>query len=156
MKTGTGRNLTMLCGDKSIYHAQTHTYTITPEYEEWETKDTTGPNHELKKVAFSASVDGLACIREASDTSVNALDTPDMIATALRGETVDVVVKLAIDGTTPKDYAVKCVIDSFEVSEQVGAKATYKASLKGFGMQEMPSTPASQKASSTPASGSTK
>ena len=40
MKTGKGRNLTMMCADKSVYHAQTHTFTITPEFEEWETKDT--------------------------------------------------------------------------------------------------------------------
>lgn len=141
MKTGTGRNLTMLCGNKSVYHAQTHTFTITPEHEEWETKDTEGPNYELKKVAFAASVDGLACVRESADVATTALDTPDMIAAVLSGQTVDVVAKLAIDGGAPKEYAVKCIIESFEVSEAVGAKATYKASLKGFGLKEMPAAP---------------
>lgn len=62
MKTGTGRNLSILCADKSIYHAQTHTYTFTPEFEEWETKDTAGPEQEFKKTAFTASVDGLLCL----------------------------------------------------------------------------------------------
>ena len=46
MKTGKGRSLTMLCADKSVYHAQTHTFTIAPEYEEWETKDTKGPGYD--------------------------------------------------------------------------------------------------------------
>ena len=111
MKTGKGRSLTMLCADKSVYHAQTHTFTITPEYEEWETKDTKGPEYELSKVGFTASVDGLACVRESAGEPANAHDTPDMIAQAMKGQTVDVVVKLAIEGTTEKSYTCKCVID---------------------------------------------
>lgn len=131
MKTGKGRSLTMLCADKSVYHAQTHTFTITPEYEEWETKDT---EYELSKVGFTASVDGLACVRESAGEPANAHDTPDMIAQTMKGQTVDVVVKLDIEGTTEKSYTCKCVIDSFEVSETVAQKATYKASFKGYGL----------------------
>lgn len=144
MKTGTGRNLSILCADKSIYHAQTHTYTFTPEFEEWETKDTEGPEQEFKKTAFSASVDGLLCVRESSDTASagSAMDTPDMIASTLKGQAVDVVAKIALDGVTAKEYAVKCIIESFEVSEQVGAKATYKATLKGYNPKEMSVSPA--------------
>lgn len=134
MKTGKGRSLTMLCADKSIYHAQTHTYTISPQYEEWETKDTKGPEYELSKVAFTASVDGLACVKESDGDPVDAHDTPDMIAQAMQGQAVDVVAKLAIEGTTEKSYTCKCVIDSFEVSETVAQKATYKASFKGYGL----------------------
>lgn len=137
MKTGKGRSLTMLCADKSVYHAQTHTFTITPEYEEWETKDTKdtkGPEYELSKVGFTASVDGLACVRESAGEPAGAHDTPDMIAQSVKGQTVDVVVKLAIDGTTEKSYTCKCVAGSFEVSETVGQKATYKASFKGYGL----------------------
>lgn len=100
MKTGKGRSLTMLCADKSIYHAQTHTYTISPQYEEWETKDTKGPEYELSKVAFTASVDGLACVKESDGDPADAHDTPDMIAQAMKGQAVDVVAKLAIEGTT--------------------------------------------------------
>lgn len=137
MKTGTGRNLTMLCADKSVYHAQTHTFTITPEYEEWETKDTVGPEFELSKVGFAASVDGLVCVR-AVEEQASSLDTPDMIAQALTGQSVDVVVRLALTGTTPKSYTTKCVIESFEVSEVVAQKATYKASFKGYGLTPMP------------------
>ena len=134
MKTGKGRNLTMLCADKSVYHAKTHTYTITPEYEEWETKDTKGPEYELSKVAFAASVDGLVCVRESDGDPADAHDTPDMIAMAMQGLAVDIVAKLAIEGTTEESYTCKCVIDSFEVSETVGTKATYKASFKGYGL----------------------
>lgn len=100
MKTGKGRSLTMLCADKSVYHAQTHTFTIAPEYEEWETKDTKGPEYELSKVAFTASVDGLACVKESDGDPADAHDTPDMIAQAMQGQAVDVVAKLAIEGTT--------------------------------------------------------
>lgn len=149
MKTGTGRNLSILCADKSIYHAQTHTYTFTPEFEEWETKDTDGPMQEFKKVAFTASVDGLACVRESSDVT-GALDTPDMIASTLKGQMVDVVAKIALDGVTAKEYAVKCVIESFEVSEQVGTKATYKASLKGYNPKEMGAAEAASASVKTP------
>lgn len=145
MKTGTGRNLTMLCADKSVYHAQTHSFTITPEFEEWETKDTSGKEFELKNVAFAASVDGLVCVREGAD-SAGTLDTPDMIAQTLTGQAVDVVARLAITGTTPKEYTTRCVVESFEVSEAVGAKATYRASLKGYGLTLMSSAKASASA----------
>lgn len=134
MKTGKGRNLTMLCADKSVYHAQTHTYTISPDYEEWETKDTKGPEYEVKKVAFTASVDGLVCVKESDGDPADAHDTPDMIAMAMQGQTVDIVAKLAIEGTTERSYTCKCVVDTFEVSETVGSKATYKASFKGYGL----------------------
>lgn len=134
MKTGKGRNLTMMCANKSVYHAQTHTFTISPEFEEWETKDTSGPEFELSKVAFTASVDGLVCVRESGVDPADANDTPDMIAQAMRGQSVDLVVKLAIEGTTEKSYTCKCVIDNFEVSETVPQKATYKASFKGYGL----------------------
>ena len=134
MKTGKGRSLTMMCADKSVYHAQTHTFTITPEFEEWETKDTSGTQFELSKVSFAASVDGLVCVRESDSGSGQEFDTPDMIAQAMKGQTVKVMVKLAIDGTTPKSYSTDCVIDSFEVSETVAQKATYKASFKGYGL----------------------
>ena len=137
MKTGNGRNLTMLAADKSVYHAQTHTFTITPEFEEWETKDTDGKEYELTNVAFTASVDGLVCIREgeAADGETDALDTPDMIAQALTGQEVDIIARIAIAGTTPRDYTTKCVIESFEVSESVAQKATYRASFKGYGLK---------------------
>ena len=115
MKTGNGRNLTMLAADKSVYHAQTHTFTITPEFEEWETKDTDGKEYELTNVAFTASV--------------------DMIAQALTGQEVDIIARIAIAGTTPRDYTTKCVIESFEVSESVAQKATYRASFKGYGLK---------------------
>lgn len=137
MKTGNGRNLTMLAADKSVYHAQTHTFTITPEFEEWETKDTDGKEYELTNVAFTASVDGLVCIREGTGEGAgdNALDTPDMIAQALTGQEVDIIARIAIEGTTARDYTTKCVIDSFEVSESVAQKATYRASFKGYGLK---------------------
>ena len=107
MKTGNGRSLTMLCANKSVYHAQTHTFTISPEFEEWETKDTKG-----KEFA-----------------------PPDMLAEAITGTSVDLSVRLAIPGTTEKEYTTKCVVESFEVSETVSEKATYKASFKGYGLE---------------------
>lgn len=137
MKTGKGRNLTMLCADKSVYHAKTHTYTISPEYEEWETKDTKGPQYEFVKAAFTSSVDGLVCVKESDGDPADAHDTPDMIAMAMTGQVVDVVAKLAIEGTAEHTYGCKCVIDSFEVSETVGSKATYKASFKGYGLTNL-------------------
>lgn len=136
MKTGNGRSLTMLCANKSVYHAQTHTFTITPEFEEWETKDTTGKQFELKNVAFSASVDGLACVREGADKT-ESLDTPDLIAQAITGTAVDLIVRLALPGTVTKEYTTKCVVESFEVSESVSEKVTYKASFKGYGLEEV-------------------
>ena len=134
MKTGNGRSLTMLCAIKSVYHAQTHTFTISPEFEEWETKDTKGKEFELKNVAFTASVDGLVCVREGAEPA-DTLDTPDMIAQAITGTSVDLIVRLAIPGTTEKEYTTKCVVESFEVSETVSEKATYKASFKGYGLE---------------------
>lgn len=136
MKTGNGRSLTMLCANKSVYHAQTHTFTISPEFEEWETKDTAGKEFELKNLAFSASADGIVCVRDTSESGDN-LDTPDMIAQTISGQAVDVVVELALPGTTAKKYTTKCVVESFEVSEAVSEKATYKASFKGYGLSLM-------------------
>lgn len=135
MKTGSGRSLTMMCADKSVYHAQTHTFTITPEFEEWETKDTEGPEFELSKVSFSASVDGLVCVRESAGEPANTLDTPDMIAQALTGQAVDIIAKIALEGATEKSYTTRCVVESFEVSETVAQKATYRASFKGYGLK---------------------
>lgn len=135
MKTGTGRSLTMMCADKSVYHAQTHTFTITPEFEEWETKDTGGPKFELSKVSFTASVDGLVCVSDSTGGPEDSLDTPDMIAQTMTGQPVDIVAKIAIEGATEKSYATECVVESFEVSETVAQKATYRASFKGYGLK---------------------
>ena len=73
-------------------------------------------------------------MKESDGDPADAHDTPDMIAMAMRGQTVDIVAKLAIEGTTEKSYTCKCVIDNFEVSETVAQKATYKASFKGYGL----------------------
>lgn len=136
MKTTRGRQLTLLMADKSVYHADSHTLSIQPEFETWETKDTDGEQYELSKVRFTVSVNGLVCVKETSDSSVEAHDTPDMIAQAVKGTPVTIVSKLEIDGTTPCIYTGEAVIESFDVEETVAKKATYKASLKGCGLKK--------------------
>lgn len=129
--------MTLLMADKSVYHADSHTLSIQPEFETWETKDTDGEQYELSKVRFTVSVNGLVCVKETSDSSIEAHDTPDMIAQAVKGTSVTIVTKLAIDGTTPCAYTGEAVIESFDVEESVAKKATYKASLKGCGLKKM-------------------
>lgn len=136
MKTTKGRQLTVLMQDKSVYHADSHTLSIQPEFETWETKDTEGEEYELSRVRYTVSVNGLVCVKETND-STDAHDTPDMIAQALAGAPVTITTKIAIDGTAPCVYTGKAVIESFDVEESVAKKATYKASFKGCGLTKL-------------------
>ena len=83
-------------------------------------------------MAFTASVDGLVSVKESEGDPVNAHDTPDMIAMAMQGQTVDIVAKLAIEGTTEKSYTCKCVVDTFEVSETVAQKSDLQGLVQGL------------------------
>ncbi|MEG2612658.1 MAG: hypothetical protein RR971_04115 [Alistipes sp.] len=135
MKTTRGKQLTMLMNDKSVYHAESHTLSISPEFETWETKDTDGEEQEFSKVRFTGSANGVICVKEAADKTVNALDTPELIAQALTGSQVTIITKIAIEGTTAVSYTGKAVIDSFEIEETVAKKGTYKVSFKGCGLK---------------------
>lgn len=129
MKTTKGRGITVLCADKRIYHAQSHTFSFNPEYEKWETKDTSGKEYELKGVPFSISVDGLFCVRDNAEDNSDAVDSPGVIE--LIGQTVDLMLKISIDGSPVASYKGKGVVTSFEGSESVPNKGTYKASFEG-------------------------
>lgn len=138
----------MLMQDKSVYHADSHTLSIQPEFETWETKDTDGEENELTKVRFTGNVNGLVCVREAAD-GLDIHDTPDMIAQAISGTAVTITTKIAIEGAAPCVYSGKAVIDSFDVEEAVAKKATYKASFKGCGLTKVESSAKSVKSTPT-------
>lgn len=125
MKTVKGNDLLIKLGDKTIYHAQTHDFTSNAEFEEWETKDTDGKQNELSGVTGSASANGIVCISEASDTSLNALDTPSLIDAHLAGTALELTLKI---GT--KIYTCQAWIESVQVTGEVAKKSTYSASFK--------------------------
>lgn len=135
MKTTKGRGITVLCADKRIYHAQTHTFNVDPEYEEWETKDTDGVEYELKKVPFTVSVDGLFCIKDNPEDNPDSADSTEVLD--MIGQKVDLVLKISIDNAPLASYKAKAVVGSFEGSESVPNKATYKATFKGEGLTKV-------------------
>lgn len=135
MKTTKGRGITVLCADKRIYHAKTHTFSFAPEYEEWETKDTPGVEYELKKIPFTISVDGLFCVKDNAEDNPEVVDSPGVID--LIGQTVDLMLKISIDGSPVASYKAKGVVSNFEGSETVPSKGTYKASFKGEGLTKV-------------------
>lgn len=135
MKTTKGRGITVLCADKRIYHARTHTFNVDPEYEEWETKDTDGVEYELKKVPFTVSVDGLFCIKDNPEDNPDSADSTEVLD--MIGQKVDLVLKISIDNAPLASYKAKAVVGSFEGSESVPNKATYKATFKGEGLTKV-------------------
>lgn len=135
MKTTKGRGITVLCADKRIYHAQTHTFNVDPEYEEWETKDTDGVEYELKKVPFTVSVDGLFCIKDNPEDNPDSADSTEVLD--MIGQKVDLMLKISIDNAPLASYKAKAVVGSFEGSESVPNKATYKATFKGEGLTKV-------------------
>lgn len=135
MKTTKGRGITVMCSDKRIYHAQTHTFEVSPEYEEWETKDTSGVEYEVKKVPFTISVDGLFCIKDGPEDNPESADSTEVLD--MIGQTVDLMLKISIDNTPLASYKAKAVVSGFEGSETVPSKATYKATFKGEGLTKV-------------------
>lgn len=144
VKTYTGKDLTMLVDDKSVYHAQSHECSIAPEFEEWETKDTDGTQKEFSKCKVTVNVNGIACVKSSSD---QVHDTPDLIAQTLTGQSVTVLLKLALDGTTPKTYSMTAWITDMTFTGEVAKKATYKATLEGYNLRDVTETGAAASAS---------
>ena len=140
VKTYTGKDLTMMVDDKSVYHAQSHECQIAPEFEEWETKDTDGTMKEFSKCKVTVNVSGIACVKSAAD---QVHDTPDLIAQTLTGQSVTVLLRLAIDGSTAKTYSMTAWITDMSFTGEVAKKATYKATLEGYNLKETTASGAS-------------
>lgn len=125
MKTIKGNDLFIQLDEKTVYHAQTHDFTSTSEYEEWETKDTDGKQNELSGVTGSASANGIACISEASDSGTNTMDTPSLLDAQLSGKALELTLSLG-----GKIYTATAWIESVQITGEVSKKATYSASFK--------------------------
>lgn len=125
MKTIKGNDLFIKLDEKTVFHAQTHDFTSTSEFEEWETKDTDGKQNELSGVTGSASANGIACISEESDTGNNTMDTPSLLDAQLAGKSLELTLSLG-----GKVYTATAWIESVQITGEVSKKATYSASFK--------------------------
>ena len=125
MKTIKGNDLFIKLDDKTVFHAQSHDFTSTAEFEEWETKDTDGKQNELSGVTGSASANGIACISEASDDGDNTMDTPSLLDAQLSGKALELTLSLG-----GKIYTATAWIESVQLTGEVAKKATYSASFK--------------------------
>lgn len=125
MKTVKGNDLLIMLNDKTIYHAQTHDFTSSSEFEEWETKDTNGKQNELSGVTGTASANGIVCISEATDTGNNTMDTPSLLDAQLAGQALTLTLKI-----DTKAYTCQAWIESVQVTGEVAKKSTYSASFK--------------------------
>lgn len=123
MKTIKGNDLVVKLDDKSIYHAQTHEFTSTSNFEEWETKDTDGVQNELSTISGTASANGIACVSETGD--VTTFDTAGLLDAQLAGQSVTLSLQLG-----SSTYTGPAWIESVSATGEVSKKATYSASFK--------------------------
>lgn len=127
-----GEDITMLADDKSVYHAQSHEVSIAPEFEEYETKDTNGKKKEFSGKKITVNVNGLACVKKGEQ---DVIDAPDLIASALAGKQVTLLLRIALDGTNVKTYSMEAWVTSMDITAEVAKRATYKASYEGYNLE---------------------
>ena len=125
MKTQTGKQLLFKFGGKSIFHAQTHEFTSTANFEEWETKDTDGVQNELTSITGTASANGIVNIREAADATADAFDSPELFDEHLKGTKGTLLLQLG-----NATYQGDAWITDFNGSGENSKLATFSASFK--------------------------
>lgn len=123
MKTIKGNDLVVKLDNKSIYHAQTHEFTSTSNFEEWETKDTDGVQNELSTISGTASANGIACVSETGD--LDTFDTAGLLDAQLAGQSVTLSLQLG-----SSTYTGTAWIESVSATGEVSKKATYSATFK--------------------------
>lgn len=125
MKVIKGKDLVVKLNDKTTYHATQHSFSSSQELETWETKDTDGPQDELKSVSGTASAQGIVCVSEAADSTLNTYDTPSLYEAHLNGETV--VLALNIGDNI---YTGNAMVSEFSMDAPSEGRATYSATFK--------------------------
>lgn len=125
MKTVKGNDLVIMLDEKTIYHAQTHDFSSNAEFEEWETKDTGGKRFELSGITGTASANGIVCISESADTSLNTMDSPALMEAHLNGKELGLTLKIE-----DKVYTCSAWIETVQFTGEAGKKSTYSASFR--------------------------
>jgi TP901-1 family phage major tail protein len=122
MSIQKGRAIFVKLSEEVILGATNHSLDISPEYEEYETKDTTGKQRSFKGFTGTVSIEGLM------ETTGTGLGASDVLALATTGEAVDVSI-VGIPGKTSTTYTATAWITAFSIGAPVDGNATYNATL---------------------------
>lgn len=117
-----GNDLFFTLDSKKIYHATSHQLSLNNDYEEYETKDTTGKVQVLSGHTGTASCESMVCVVGSETTD---LDTSALVDAWQEG--VELELSLVI-GT--KAYKAPAWIESVQINSPVAQRATCSVSFK--------------------------
>lgn len=117
-----GNDIFFTLGGKKIYHATSHQLSLSNDYEEYETKDTTGKVQVLSGNTGTAQCESMVCVIGSQTT---AMDTAALIDAWKAGTELELSMII-----TGKTYKASAWIESVNINASVAQRATCSVSFK--------------------------
>lgn len=117
-----GNDLFFTLDNKKIYHATSHQLSLNNDYEEYETKDTTGKVQVLSGHTGTASCESMVCVVGSTTTD---LDTSALVDAWKAGTELELSLVIG-----SKAYKAPAWIESVQINSPVAQRATCSVSFK--------------------------
>lgn len=137
MKVLQGDDIIILVDGKPTFHADNHKLTISPDKKERRTKDTDGREFSIGDINFTATGNGLGCVRADGDTA-DAMDTPDLLDLVLAKKRVEIILKNTQEGERLTSYKGGGYITSLDIDSPAGEDVKYSYTVEGSGLVKVP------------------